>query len=142
MILSMDSLKGEPKPSIRPYRNIRDYLLHGPSIPGDYSETIDDRWKRYERAVGDLLKDPQSAHWLNGPMFGDRNESQRRRRHGRNRDLKRAEHTQWTSRARKGLEFLARGGEILFWIMHITTALSFVLVTNSSGPKGRPMVDL
>ncbi|KAL8927109.1 MAG: hypothetical protein Q9172_001531 [Xanthocarpia lactea] len=142
MILSNDSLKPEPKPSTHPYRNIKDYLLHGPPIAGDHSETIDDGWTRYERAVKDLLKDPKSAHWLNGPMFGDWNDSQRQQWHSRYRDRKRAESTQWTSRARKGLKFLARGGEILFWISHITAALSYVLVTNSSGPKGHPMVEL
>ncbi|KAL9027726.1 MAG: hypothetical protein Q9196_003792, partial [Gyalolechia fulgens] len=141
MILSMDSLKREPKPRTRPYRNINDYLFHGPPIPLGYSETIDDRWTRYKRAVKDLLKDPKSAHWLNGPMFGVGNGSHRNQWHIRDRDRKRAEQTQWTSRARMGLELIVWGGEIFFWILHITAALSYVLVTNSSGPRGHPLVE-
>ncbi|KAL8723289.1 MAG: hypothetical protein Q9181_007319 [Wetmoreana brouardii] len=142
MILSMDSLKRGPEPSNRRYESVKDYLLRGPPVPPDYFDTRNNRWRGYERAVKDLLKEPETAHWLNGPMFGDRNENHAQRWHGRNRNLKRANNTQWVSGARKGLEYIAKGGGILFWISHITAALSFVLITNNSGPKGHPMAGI
>ncbi|KAL8856128.1 MAG: hypothetical protein Q9178_007253 [Gyalolechia marmorata] len=122
----IDCFRTTAAPSSRPYKNI---------ISLDYLETIDDRLTRSKKVVRDLLKDPKSAHWLNGSMFGDGDEGQLQQWHGRDRDRKRAKHTQW-------LEFIARVGEILFWILHITAALGYVLVRNSSGPKGHPMVEL
>ncbi|KAL9598840.1 MAG: hypothetical protein Q9179_003765 [Wetmoreana sp. 5 TL-2023] len=130
------------KPSKRRYESAKDYLLCGPPVPPDYFDTRNDRWKGYERAVKDLLKEPETAHWLNGPMFGDWNESQGQQWHDHHRDLKQADNTQWISRARKGLGSIARVGGILFWISYITAALSFVLITNSSGPKGHPMAGI
>ena len=140
----IDSFRTTAAPSSSLYQIIKDYLLQGPPIPLDYRKTMDDGWTRYEKAIKDLLKDPKCAHWLNGPMFGDGDESQLQQWHGhdRDRDRKRLEHTQWTSRASKWLQFIAMVGEIFFWISHITAALSSVLVMNSSGPKGHSMVDL
>ncbi len=51
-------------------------------------------------------------------------------------------HRAWTTRMKTKLDKFAKSGGILFWISHITAALSFVLVTNpGQKPNAHPAVD-
>lgn len=71
MILSMRSLRESPKPGVRRYQSIRDYLWHGPSIHLNYSEARDPHWTGYGKVVKRILEHPETAPWLDSPLDQD-----------------------------------------------------------------------
>ena len=140
MILSMKSLKHNLKPSFCQYRSIRDYLRHGPPIYMSDSEIRNTQWASYKTAVKDLLNDPKTAPWLDGPFNLDWGED--RCYQLCERDQKDGDGTTWISRLKRKFVHTVVVGSVLFWISHITSALGFLLLTNTSGDDGHPMAAL
>ena len=117
MILRIQSLKQSLRPSAFRYQTVRDFLYYGPPIYMHYSEFQGDRWRGYQSAVDELLRDPGSSDWLDGYMEPEWTESVEK--HGwRGRDQRKIYHTL----------------SIFFWISHITSALGFLLIANTSEP--------
>ena len=139
MILGMKFWTENLQPRIRRYQSIREYLRHGPPIYLDYSEIRTNRWVEYERAVKDLLQNPKTSSWLDGPL--DHNWSKSLYQQSDEQGLKAALTTS-TSRAIRRRDRIAIGGGILFWISHVTAALGFVLIANTSGPDSRRMAEM
>ena len=137
MILSMKIWEHSPKPSLRRYQSVSDYLRHGPIIYMSDSERRDKHWAGYMDVVKDLLNDPRTAPWLNGPFDLDWSKSRYHRL--RKRDGKDGNETKWISNVKRILDNVVVVGIILFWISHITSALGFLLLTNTSGHSGHPM---
>ena len=104
------------------------------------SEIRGKQWTRYKNAVKDLLNDPKTAPWLDGPFDLDWSES----RHYQlfERDREEGDGTTWKSKVKKRLVYTMVVGSILFWISHITSALGYLLLTNTSGHNGHPMTEL
>jgi len=128
------------------YESIRDWLDYGPSMEMDRSDlaTLDKHewmrgWAGYESAVNDILKDPKTTSWLDGLIEDVLGRILYRQLVEPNR--KEAENTSWTYEAKKRLRHVAIGGGILFWILHTTAALAFVLIANTFGYNGHYMVN-
>ena len=101
------------------------------------SEIRDKRWTRYKTAVKDLLNDPKTVLWLDGPFDLDWSES----RYSRlcERDRIERDGTTWISKLKRKLVHTVG---VLFWISHATSALGFLFLTNTSGKNGHPMAEL
>ena len=135
MISSMNSWKTSPKPSLSWYQSVEDYLRKGPPIYMSDSEGRDQQWTGYKDAVKDILDDPKNAPWLKGPIDLDWSES--RYHQLCERDLK-GDGTTWISKVNRKFAHMVVVGGILFWISHITSALGFLLLTNTSGHTSHP----
>ena len=140
MISSMHSWKHSPKLSLRQYQSVRDYLRKGPPIYMSDSEREYKQWAGYKNAVKDLLNDPKTASWLDGPFDLDWSESQFHQLC--ERDRKEGYYATWKSKVKRRLVHTAVVASIFFWISHITSALGFLLLTNTSGYNGHPMTKL
>lgn len=105
-----------------------------------YSEARGNRWAEYESAVKDLLEDPKTAPWLDGPLDQDWSESLYEELGDQDRTI--AKGRTRVSRPMRRLDHVAMTGAIIFWMSHITAALAFVLITNASGRKIHPMAEV
>lgn len=131
MISRMESLKRTPRPSAYRYESVRDFLEHGPPVYMHYSEIQDHRWRRYQNAVGEILRDPRTSVWLDGYMDPDLPE-RKGRQWWYKCDRGRVHHTLSISKVKDSVMQMATGALVLFWISHITSALGFLLIANTS----------
>ena len=104
------------------------------------SEIRDKQWARYKTAVKDLLNDPKTAPWLDGPF--DLDWSERRHYQLFERDRREGDGTTWKSKVKRRLVHTVEVGSVLFWISHCTSALGFLLLTDPSVHNGHTMVEL
>ena len=104
------------------------------------SETRRKDWAEYKLVVKDFLKDPETASCLDGPLDQGLNGNLYQQLDGPGR--KRIVDTTRIFRPTRKLDHIAMCGGILLWISHITAALGFVLITNSSGPNSHLMAEL
>ncbi|CAL8580652.1 hypothetical protein XPA_006372 [Xanthoria parietina] len=125
MILSMGSLAQTPPPRAGHYQSIREYLYHGPPIYMNHFEVPRRRWAQYEEAVRQILKDNNASHWLDAPLERGWTKTLLR---GRSR----WEHDTSEHDGPSGHLQLATIGAIFFWILHVTSALGFILADHAS----------
>lgn len=101
----------------------------------NHFEIQDSRWARYERVVKDPLMNPDTAPWLDGSLdryWTEDLKQKRRPERGRRRiDL------YWRDTLKRVVN---QSGGILFWILHITSALGFVLIANAPEPGSHLLV--
>lgn len=130
MILQMWSLSQTALSNINGYRCIREYLYQGPPIYMNHAEIGDPRWARYEKEVDIILKDSGAGQWLDSPLGlllqipGLRDNDERRQDGPYGPYGESWLQTAWD-------QTVISGG-ILFWILHITSALGFILIENAS----------
>lgn len=101
----------------------------------NYDEIQHSLWPSYVSAVENILQDPEAPQWLDSPLdsvWGGRTEEQLWARCGE----KRADDTTWLLKAKNKVQRLSGGSLLLFWILHITAALSFPLMAHNSRHKG------
>ena len=130
MLLNMTSLRQFRKPSPSEYQSVREFLYHGKPIYFNHSEINDDRWSSYEREVEKILRDPGISSWLDEPLDPSWVES--REENWRESLRKRIDDTSWIFKVKRRLTRMTTFGPVLFWISHITAALSFLLIANTS----------
>lgn len=130
-ISRLESLRRAPPPG---GQSIREYLDHGPPVFMNYFEIQDSRWASYESMVEKLLRDPETAYWLDGPLDPEWCESaEEQLRH--KSDRKSPEKTTWLFKMKRKFYRMAVGCLLLFWISHITAALAFALIARTSTSK-------
>lgn len=105
----------------------------------DYSTTRSNRWASYESVVRNVLEDPETAPWLDGPLDQDWAKTLLQQKQWSNHDWRSAKDLSWRYRSKRTLDHMAG---TLLWISHITSALGFVLISNASGPEGAPFLKL
>ena len=108
----------------------------------DYSETSDSRWAKYERELESLLQDSDTASWLDGPLDPASGERLIPRKQQREIGSSRDGDISWIFRLKRRLHRLVMSGIILFWISHVTAALAFGLIKNTSGPEGQTLANM
>ena len=128
----MSSLAQTPPPSVGNFQSIREYLYQGPPIYMDHSEIPSRRWDQYEMTVDRIFKAPDAGHWLDGPLDQGWNKTLPRRRCQWDKGACRHEGPTWQDKLKRVLEQSATSLGIFFWILHITSALGFVIVGNAS----------
>lgn len=128
----MRSLAQTPLPSVRGYHNTREYLYRGPPIYMNYSEIRDHLWAQYEKAVDNILKDPEAGDWLDRPLDQNWNNALLREQCRWENNAGRHGAPTRRHRLQRFLDQTAISCGILFWILHITSALGFILVDNAS----------
>ena len=105
----------------------------------NYSSISFNHWASYESVVEDLLKDPETAPWLDGPLDQDWSETLLQQKQWLDHDWRRDDDLSWRYRTKRTLDHMA--GTML-WISHITSALAFLLIANASGPEGHPWLEM
>ncbi|KAL8900816.1 MAG: hypothetical protein Q9207_005507 [Kuettlingeria erythrocarpa] len=133
MIVGMRSLAETPWPNGCRHKSVREYLYHGPPIYLNHHEIRDHRWIEYEKAVDNILKSPEAGHWLDSPLDQGWSHGLPRKDFRGENNAMRHNHPTWRYRWERVLEQTAITGGILFWILHITSALGFILVDNACG---------
>ena len=94
-----------------------------------YTEETDPQWVRYGNAVKEILEDPNTAPWLDGPLDpGWTTTYFPRKKKGQGTSLE-----ELSSRILTTPRSLAQAVGILIWISHITAALGYVMMANTSG---------
>ena len=129
----MHSSAQTSRQSVFRYQSVREYLNHGPPIYLDYSKIRFNQWADYESAVDELLKDPETAPWLDGPLDRDWDETIIQQQQWLDHDGRSVDALSGRYKIKR---MLAHVAGILFWIFHITSALGIVLIYNTSGPEG------
>lgn len=129
----MRSLEQTPPPRDGHYRSIRKYLYHGPPIYMNHSEVSHRHWAEYEEAVSPILKDDHASDWLDAPLERGWTKALLRRRSLWEHDT--SEHDGPTGHygLQSVLDQTATIGAIFFWILHVTSALGFILADHGSG---------
>lgn len=88
----------------------------------DHIEIGDHRWVQYERDVDKILKDPKAGQWLDSPLNALL----------QNNDARRQDDPYRQSWLQRVWDQTAISGGILFWILHITSALGSILIDQAS----------
>lgn len=132
MIVGMRSLAVTPWPNGCRYQSVREYVYQGPPIYLNHPEIQDPRWVAYEKAVDKILRSSEADHWLDGPLSRSWSNGQPRKECRWEKNAKRDDDPAWRYRWQRILHQTAITGGIMFWILHITSALGFILVDNAS----------
>ena len=98
----------------------------------DHSTTHSNHWASYESVVRDLLEDPETVPWLDGPLDQDWTKTLLQQKQWSDNDCRSVDDLSWRYRIKRTLDHMA--GTPL-WISHITSALGFVLIANAPGPE-------
>lgn len=127
------------------YLSVGRFLEQGPDIHMDHSELQDNSWLNYELAVKEFLRD-RSSTFLNKPL--DRLWMEEPYQDA---DTSRESWTAVSVGLKNRINLLIGVSmglmmqcclHVLFWVGHITAALGFVLVANTSGSGGSPSAAL
>ena len=105
----------------------------------DCSKIRFNQWADYEGAVDELLKDPETAPWLDGPLDQDWSNTIIQQKQWLDHDWRSVDDVSGRYKIKRTLDHMAG---TLFWISHITSALGFVLIYNAFGPEGHPLLEL
>ena len=127
----MRSLEQTPPPSDGHYQSIREYLYRGPPIYMNHSEVSHGSWAQYEEAVKDILDGDHASHWLDVPLERGWAKALLRGRSRWEHDT--SEHDGPTGHygLQSVLDQTATIGAIFFWILHVTSALGFILADHA-----------
>ena len=98
-------------------------------MPLQYSENINSQWRRYSETVKEILEDPETACWLDGPL----NPAWFRPFDGRLGNYRKtsAAYKRRRSNFRKILEKLANYVRFMTWILHVTAALAYPMLAST-----------
>ena len=135
MLLKMQSLTESPKPSSWQYQSVRQFLRHGPLIHLTHREATNPQYLRYENAVREILCEPATAPWLDGPLDPNCTETSHPQLYWCGRVE--ADHISLGRRMKWIIDNWAISGEMIFWISHITAALGFALIANTVSEANR-----
>lgn len=80
--------------------NVREYLHRGPPIYMDHTEIGNHRWARYEKAAEDILNDPETRPWLDGPLDQDWTDKLLQQKDWREHDQRRVDNLSWKTERR------------------------------------------
>ena len=105
----------------------------------DYSKILSNQWAAYESAVDELLRDPKTAPWLDGPLDQDWSETIIQQQQWLDHNWRSVDDLSRRYKIKRTLDHMAG---TLFWISHITSALGFVLIYNASGLVGHPLLEM
>ena len=127
----MGSLAQNPPPSVGRYQSIREYLYHGPPIYMNHFEVPHQRWAQYEEAVNHILQDHNASHWLDAPLERVWTKALLRRRSRWEHDTNGDDGPTGQYEVQNVLDQTATIGAIFFWILHVTSALGFILADHA-----------
>ena len=112
------------------YESARDWILNGPPIQPDPSDKRNPLWKEYKIVVRRLLNKCIDSDLLDAPIenywTGYRAKSSRNTDRGCMTPLK------------KMLNTMTPIAAMLFWILHITSALGFFLIASTTSYQTDP----
>lgn len=90
------------------------------------------RWAQYEEAVNHILRDHDASHWLDAPLERGWTKALLRKRSRWEHDTSGHDGPTGQHELQSVLNQTATIGAIFFWILHITSALGFILVDHAS----------